>query len=284
MPKTLSHIVIGVLGIAGSLMLTMCGGGGGEGSGGGTTTQCPNGICGGGGKTTTSGSGTGAGMTGTGGTGGSAGGMTTSASTSSSSTTSSGGCVEAWLCTPWDTTGGGNSATRTCTDKNNCGTTMSKPTETATLPALDLNYFKCNVEPILDKKCSMIGCHGTETGRALRVYARGRLRDAASTITSSFCAGSSPGSACYGANSCPCNGAHTATEWQRNYDSARGFGLDDQGNPITDGTMSDMIQQAVVGGKAHAGIHLFKTGDADYTTIVNWMNGSTLATCNTGNN
>lgn len=266
MPRDFTHSLLGVLAMTSALALTMCGGGGGD--TGATTTNCPNGICGGGGKSTTSGTGN---DTNTGGTGG----------TSTGSTTSS-TCGEGWVCTPWDTGGNGDTATRVCT--NPCGSTAQKPVESVTLPVLDVNYFKCNVEPILDKKCSMIGCHGTETGRALRVYARGRLRDANSTITSTFCAGSSQGSACYGANSCPCNGAHTAVEWQRNYDSARGFGLDDTGKAVTDGSESDLIKQAVVGGKAHAGIHLFKTGDPDYTAIVNWINGATLPSCNTGNN
>lgn len=267
MPRDFTHSLWSALAMATALALTMCGGGGGD--TGTTTTQCPNGICGGGGKSTTSGTGNDMNVGGTGGT-----------STGSTSTSST--CGEGWVCTPWDTGGNGDAATRVCT--NPCGSTQDKPTESVTLPALDLNYFKCNVEPILDKKCSMIGCHGTETGRALRVYARGRLREAGATITSSFCAGSSPGSSCYGANSCPCNGAHVAIEWQRNYDSARGFGLDDTGKPVTSGSESDLIKQAVVGGKAHAGIHLFKSGDPDYTTIVNWVNGATLATCNTGNN
>jgi hypothetical protein len=279
MRRNTRHIILAIVGIAGSLALTMCGGGGGETTSGTTTTNCPNGICGSGGKTTTSETT----VTGGGGSTSTTSSSSSGSTTSSSSSTSSGGCVEAWLCTPWDTGGNGNAATRTCTDMNNCGTTANKPVESTTLPSLDLNYFKCNVEPILDKKCGMIGCHGTETGRALRVYARGRLREANSTITSAFCAGSSAGSACYGANSCPCNGAHTAIEWQRNYDSARGFGLDEQGNAVG-GAQSDLIQQAVVGGKAHAGIHLFKNGDADYATIVSWVDGATLATCNTGNN
>jgi hypothetical protein len=158
------------------------------------------------------------------------------------------------------------------------------PATTATLPALDDNYFKCNVEPILDRKCSMIGCHGTETGRALRVYARARLRGGNQMITGIGCSGTGTPASCIASDSCPCNGSHTTDEWQRNYDAARGFALDDQGNALANKSQSDILLQAVIGGKSHGGIHLFAMNDADYTTLLNWLNGSTLATCNTGNN
>ncbi|HEY4182652.1 MAG TPA: hypothetical protein VGM90_37735 [Kofleriaceae bacterium] len=62
-----------------------------------------------------------------------------------------------------DDEGGDNNGTRTCTDLNACGTTDMKPPETATLPALDPEYYECNIEPIVTRDCSMLGCHGTET-------------------------------------------------------------------------------------------------------------------------
>jgi hypothetical protein len=210
--------------------------------------------------------------------------MTTSGvTTSSAASTGSGGCVESWLCTPWDGKGT-NNGTRVCTDLHACGTTMDKPVETATLPALDKNFFQCNVQPILDAKCSMMGCHGTETGRALRVYSRGKLRDANVAAPPANPAGCpvSPLDQCTGTNDCHCAGPHALEEWQRNYDAARGLALDAQGNPIpvAQADTSDMIQQPVVGGKSHAGVHLFKANDAEYTTIKNWLSGSTLASCN----
>jgi hypothetical protein len=150
---------------------------------------------------------------------------------------------------------------------------------------LDLNYFECNVEPILDAKCGMLGCHGTENGRALRVYARARHRAPTASISNAAsCAGSAQGSSCEGDNSCPCNGKHVALEWQRNYDAARGFALDDMGNVLADLDTSDLIQQPIVGGKSHAGIHLFKPTDPEHAFIKNWMSGATMGTCNTGNN
>lgn len=265
MPQIFRRSIVALLTMGGSLALTMCGGGGGSTMG--TSSS-------GGGATATSSS--------AGGNGGS-GGESSSTSTSSSGG-SCNGCTPAWICTPWDTGSGtasaaSNPAQRTCTDKNNCGCTTGVPAASAMLPALDVNYFECKVEPILDRKCGMLGCHGTETGRPLRVYSRSRLREATGTITSATCAGSQTGASCTGADSCPCNGNLTALEVQRTYDATRGFALDASGNAFADEGQSDMLQQPVIGGKSHAGIHLFANGDAEYTTILNWLNGSTLATC-----
>lgn len=190
-------------------------------------------------------------------------------------------CTESWLCTPWDTgvqpAGTSNAGTRACTDINNCGTTVNKPVTTATLPSLNVNYFECNVEPIFDKKCGMLGCHGTETGRGLRVYAKARLRHTGEMLTNpAICMGTVLSDTCIANNSCPCNARHTATEWQRNYDAARGFALDAMGNLLTNEDQSDLVQQPIVGGKSHAGIHLFQSADPEHATILNWLNGATL--------
>ncbi|MFT3764370.1 MAG: hypothetical protein QM820_02435 [Minicystis sp.] len=290
--------------LGGSLALTMCGGGGGETGTGTTETTCPNGICGpassssgmtntggAGGMMTSSSSGMGgAAVSSSSGGGGSTTVSSSGTTSSTTSSTSSGGCVESWLCTPWDTGNGTpsntvNSATRTCTDTHNCGTTNNKPATQATLPALDVNYFECKIEPILDRKCSMLACHGTETGRALRVYARARLREATAVITAAQCPGSMTGTQCTGSDSCPCNGNHSQKEWQRNFDAARGFALDDNGNALPDQSQSDLIRQPVVGGKSHAGIHLFKMSDPEYATLLNWLSGTaTLASCDPGAN
>ena len=304
MPPTALRFALAAAGIGGSLALTMCG------NGGTTTTStgssCPNGICGpatgtGGGTASSSGAGgsstTGSGMGGMTTTTSSSGTMTSSSSggmstsASSSATSSSGStCVPSWLCTPWDTNvqpaGASNMGHRTCTDTKNCNTTVGMPVTTATLPALDVDAFKCNVEPILDKKCGMLGCHGTETGRALRVYAKARLRHAGENLTlPAICPSSATSASCIGSNSCPCNARHTPTEWQRNYDAARGFALDDMGNVLANQSASDLIQQPVVGGKSHAGIHLFKPNDPEDAAILSWLNNVPLGmTCNVGFN
>jgi hypothetical protein len=40
---------------------------------------------------------------------------------------------------------------------------------------LDFNEFVCNVEPVLIKRCSYLGCHGNAQ-HALRIYSLGKLR------------------------------------------------------------------------------------------------------------
>lgn len=241
----------------------------------GTGDPCPQGICG-----TTSSSSSGAGGEGS----------SSSSGSGSSSSSSGSGCVEAWRCTPWQTSGNDNNGTRTCTDLNNCGTTSNKPVEAATLPALDFDYYKCNVEPILDRGCSQLGCHGTETERALRIYARGRLRITGEILIEPGClnpGAQKPSESCIGSIECACwTVPHTMTEWRRNFDAARGFGLDSAGNPIPAGNedTSELIIQPIVGGKAHAGIHLFKDGDPDHLTLRSWLSGTKLGmACNTTN-
>lgn len=228
--------------------------------GGGTTTDpCPNGIC--------SGSDGGSG--------------------------DAGACVENWVCSPWETQGtGSNAGTRTCRDTNNCGTMTSKPALTTTLPALDMNFFKCNVQPILDLKCSQLACHGSETDRALRIYARGRLRnnETIPANTPSICplgnAMAVPlATQCTSSIEGVCRScSHTPTEWQKNFDSARGFALNASLQRIATGMedTSELIAQPIIGGgKVHANIHLFTSGSSDHTTIKNWLSGMTLATCTT---
>jgi len=221
-------------------------------------------------------------------TGGSASGAGGSGSGASGS---SGPCAEAWLCTPWETNGMDNNGTRTCTDTNKCGTTAQKPVESAMLPALDIEYYKCKIEPIFDRGCAMQGCHGTEQGRALRTYARGRLRHAGEFLLEPDClqppSTMVPTADCIGSIECACwTVPHTPTEWQKNFDAARGFGLDAMGKPIPAGMedSSELIAQPIVGGKAHAGVHLFKSGDPDHQTLKNWLSGMKLGmACNSTN-
>ena len=72
------------------------------------------------------------------------------------STTGSGACAEAWSCSAW-TKSDGDLYSRTCADANKCGTTNAKPPEgPVALPALDMDYYKCKVQPILAWGCSML--------------------------------------------------------------------------------------------------------------------------------
>ena len=42
-------------------------------------------------------------------------------------------------------------------------------------PALDPDYFRCNVQPVLGARCAMPACHGTAQ-RPLSIFAPGRMR------------------------------------------------------------------------------------------------------------
>ena len=87
-----------------------------------------------------------------------------------------------------------------------------------------------------------------------------------------------PLSNCIGSIECGCwQSPHTATEWQRNYDAARGLAMDRQGNILGDMTQSEMIQQPFVeGSKAHAGIKQYSFNDPEYTALVSWLEDTAI--------
>ena len=157
------------------------------------------------------------------------------------------------------------------------------------LPALDPEYYECNVEPVLVRNCSMMGCHGTETGRGYRIYARGRLRITGLSITEPGClsAGTmSPSEDCIGNIECKCwSVPQIPIERRRSFDSARGFALDATGAALTDMTRSELLAQPLVGGGfAHAGIFMWSAGDAEYSAVKMWLEGATRGSaCNSGN-
>jgi hypothetical protein len=190
---------------------------------------------------------------------------------------------ELWECTAWEATSPGV-ATRSCMDLHQVGTTKCQPASSAALPALDQNKYRCEVEPILDRSCAMLGCHGTETGHPLRIYARGRLRNDETVPQVSTCL--NPGSPVnlqqQGTGTIMCVGwsAHTATEWQKNFDAARLFLLG------TTPAASALVREPLAGSPlTHSGIKLWSsTADPDYQTILAWLGGATRATCNTGSN
>lgn len=188
------------------------------------------------------------------------------------------GCQEAWACTAWVANGQGQ-YTRTCTDSAKCGTSANKPSEgPVALPDLDMGFYNCNVEPIFDRGCAMLGCHGTETTRVFKVYARARLRHSEVVPALASCVQSGPQNlAEMGTGTTMCDGwlPHTQTEWQQNYDNARSFYVG-----MTDPEQSELLTQPKIGGKNHTGVHLFKAADADYQTIKQWLGGAKLAgTC-----
>lgn len=156
------------------------------------------------------------------------------------------------------------------------------------LPALNAAFYECNVEPILVGGCAMLGCHGTEAGRAYRIYARGRLRISGRTITEPGCLQGGtvhPSEECIGGIECRCwSLPQLAEERRRSFDSARGFALDATGAVVADKTQSELLRQPQSGGGfAHAGIAMWSAGDADYNAVKSWLEGGTLASCNSMN-
>ena len=194
-------------------------------------------------------------------------------------------CMESWTCSTWEAPAGSNTATRTCTDKNMRGTTECKPSEGPTaLPALDMEMFKCDVQPILQRDCSMMGCHGTTTGRPFRTYARGRLRndEIVTRVPSCLPSTGQVNLNEAGTGTIMCEGwlPHTAAEWKKNFDSARSFMLD-----VTNPDDSLMLRMPTVGGLPHIDIKLFTTADPAYAKIKSWLGGAQRgSTCNTGKN
>jgi hypothetical protein len=52
---------------------------------------------------------------------------------------------------------------------------IGDPSAARDTPELDEDFFRCNVQPILTRSCSMFACHGNAR-RFFVVYARNRLR------------------------------------------------------------------------------------------------------------
>ena len=146
-----------------------------------------------------------------------------------------------------------------------------------------------SVDHVVHCHASMHGCHGTETGRAYRLYARGRLRITGLTITEPGCLSAGtvgPSEACIGNIECKCwSVPQFDTERRRSFDSARGFALDAMGNVLADKARSELLAQPQVGGGfAHAGIAMWSAGDAEYSAVKTWLDGAVRGSaCNSGN-
>jgi hypothetical protein len=190
-------------------------------------------------------------------------------------------CKENWVCTSWEAPPGSDQATRTCTDANNIGTMVCMPPTSATLPALDLAYYQCNVHPILQRGCGQLNCHGTDQGHPFRLYTRGRWRNDETVADRGSClipAGTPENLRMLGTGTVMCEGwyPHTATEWNKNFDSARSFMLG-----VTSPDASLILLEPTKGGLPHAQVKLFSgPTDPSYQTIRDWLAGATYgSTC-----
>ena len=174
------------------------------------------------------------------------------------------GCVPDWLCTAWSAVCG-DEATRTCTDANACDSDWGRPPESRALAALDESFYRCRVQPIFDRSCSQLACHGTED-RPLRTYSRVKWR-----IEPAW----------RGTHNSGGDAALTGEEWCRNLTSARLFG---DGDPAASQLLTQPLSPSL-GGLAHAGYTLFyDTADPDYQTILQWLGGASLPSCDAGFN
>jgi uncharacterized protein (TIGR03382 family) len=190
-----------------------------------------------------------------------------------------GSCLENWVCSSWEAPANSDQATRTCTDLNNKGTTKCMPATTATLPALDLAFYQCNVHPIFQRGCGQLGCHGTDNGHAFRIYTRGRWRNDETVADRGSClipAGTPESLRMLGTGTVMCEGwyPHTATEWKKSFDSSRSFLL---GASSPDAAL--ILTEPTKGGLPHAQVKLFSgPSDPSYQMIRAWLGGARYGT------
>jgi hypothetical protein len=121
----------------------------------------------------------------------------------------------------------------------------------------DEPFFRCNVQPVLDRSCSAIACHG-DAKRPFHVFTRNRLRLAYEGEDLIL--------------------PLTDAELAANFDNARAF-LD---VPAEDSWLVRKPLAQAAGGWFHLGDHLFGGGDVwlavddpDFQTILSWARGDT---------
>lgn len=126
----------------------------------------------------------------------------------------------------------------------------------APLPSLDEAYFRCKVQPILTKNCSMFACHGTPE-RAFRLYARNRLR--------------------FGiADKAQVGSFLTDDERKLNFEAARAF-VDTSSKDLS--WLLKKPLEADAGGYYHGATKLGTSNvfenekNAEYQVLVKWVNG-----------
>jgi hypothetical protein len=125
-------------------------------------------------------------------------------------------------------------------------------------PALDAEFFRCNVQPVLAARCSFAACHGSNQ-RPLRVFAVQRMR-----LEVPWTAMTTP---------------LTADELAANYRSAIGF--------AADGDAALLLRKPLdvtAGGSYHEGRELYGGDDVflaeedpGYQLLRRWIDGETAA-------
>jgi hypothetical protein len=131
---------------------------------------------------------------------------------------------------------------------------------------LDYNEFVCEVQPVLIRHCSFLGCHG-QAAHALRIYSPGKLRLDDSAVTRAAR-----------------DGALSADEVERNFESAVGTVYaaqpSDRQNPDDHVPILVKPTRASFGGSEHHGVGIFPVypaadlaHDAEYALLAAWVAG-----------
>lgn len=131
-------------------------------------------------------------------------------------------------------------------------------------PPLDRAYFRCRIQPVLTRSCSMFACHGADgtsgtNSRYFRVYARSRLR--------------APG-----IPEAMRNSTFTSAEYEANFTAAGD--LVDVSAPDDSLLLQKPLDQSA-GGFFHRGADLYGQGDVfltktdpDFVLLSAWANGA----------
>ncbi len=124
------------------------------------------------------------------------------------------------------------------------------------LPDLDAPYYRCNVQPMVDAKCSMLACHG-DVRRPYHSFTRNRMRLVGSNVQRNL--------------------PLSDKELQLNMTNALGFV--DPDLPSESWLLLKPLDSDV-GGYYHRGKEIYLGGDVfltmeedDYQVLLTWVNG-----------
>lgn len=145
---------------------------------------------------------------------------------------------------------------------------VAEPNEVVGWQTMDRQSFACEVEPVLERECSMPACHGAP-GRRMPVYAPGRMRIYGELVAALAAQTAEDRDA----------GHHpklTEHEIDANFAAARAMVLavGDASTPLLDKPLA-----VAAGGGYHApdGDVFASRDDAGYQALLRWVNGE--ATC-----
>ena len=132
---------------------------------------------------------------------------------------------------------------------------------------LDYNEFVCEVQPVLIRRCSFLGCHGN-SDHALRVFSPGKLRLVDSTTRAAR------------------DATLSKDEVMRNFESATGtvYAAQPSDRQSPDDRVPILLKptRASFGGSEHHGVGIFPAypaqdlaHDAEYQALAAWVAGKT---------